>query len=145
MLVKGAPDHQQLWHWLRKIYRIMHELKWFLGHAWGDLLTMFICDKVTHENHWQIASRVTKKLLFMAWNVLFYFLYVILCPEHKMQLKTNIDRWFRQCCWGWSFLTQHSDVTTVDLWHYANVGYWHCDVLFIIYFVCVNWCKGDLH
>ena len=29
------------------------------------------------------------------------------------------------------FLTQHCDVTTVDLWRHANVWYWHCDVIVV--------------
>ena len=35
---------------------------------------VFTSDEVTGGNHWQIASRVTKKSLFMVTNVLFHFL-----------------------------------------------------------------------
>ena len=42
------------------------------------------------QKHWQIASQVTEKLLFMVTNVLFHFLYPILCPEHIIPLKTII-------------------------------------------------------
>ena len=30
-----------------------------------------------------------------------------------------------------NFLTLHCDVTTVDLWRQTNVGYLHCDVIFV--------------
>ena len=77
----------------------MHELPWItiFGHEWGDLPIIFTSDEVTSENHWQIASRVTKKSLFTVTNVLFYFLHAILCPEHTIPLKTIIDRSFRHC------------------------------------------------
>ena len=77
----------------------MHELPWItiFGHKWGDLPIIFTSDEVTSENHWQITSRVTKKSLFPVTNVLFYFLRVILCPEHMIPLKSIIDRSFRHC------------------------------------------------
>ena len=65
---------------------------------------IFTSDEVTSENYWQIASRVTPKSLFTVTNVLFYFLHVILCPEHTVLLKTIIDRSFRNCRQGRSFL-----------------------------------------
>ena len=49
----------------------------------------------------------------------------------QFPIKSIIDLWFCHCRWGQSFLTSHCDVTTVDLWHHANVGYWHCEVIFI--------------
>ena len=60
----------------------------FFGQDWGDLAMIFMSDEVTSEDHWQIALPLTKKLLFMVTNVLFYFVHAILCPEHT----------------GWSFL-----------------------------------------
>ena len=33
----------------------------FCGHEWCDLPMIFASDEVMNENHWQIASRVTKK------------------------------------------------------------------------------------
>ena len=71
-----------------------------------------------------------KKSLFTITNVLFYFLHAILCPEHTIPLKTIIDRSFRNCCQGWSFLMKHCDVTTVDLWRQVDATSWHCDVIF---------------
>ena len=76
---------------------------------------IFTSDEVTSENHWQIASRVTQKSLFTVTNVLFYFLHAILCPEHTILIKTIIDRSFRNCRQGRSFLIYHCDVTTVDV------------------------------
>ena len=43
--------------------------------------------------------------------------------EHSILLKTIIDRSFRNCRQGRSFLTSHCDVTRVDLWRHANAGY----------------------
>ena len=76
----------------------------FLGHEWCDLPMIFTSDEVTSENHWQIASRLTQKSLFTVTNVLFNFLHAILCPEHTILLKTIIDRSFRNCRQGRSFL-----------------------------------------
>ena len=58
---------------------------------------IFTSDEVMSENHWQITSRVSKKLLFTVTNVLFYFLHVILYLEHTVPLQTIIDRSFRDC------------------------------------------------
>ena len=79
----------------------------------------------SHEwNHCRIASRVKKMSLFTVTNVLLlYFLHAILCPESTIPLKTIIDRWFRHFRQGRSFLTQHCDITTGDLWRHTNVGY----------------------
>ena len=94
----------------------MHELPWttIFGHEWGDLPMILTSDEVMSENHWWISSRVTIKWLFTVTNVLFDFLYAILCPEHTTT-KTVIDRWILHCNKGGSFLTYHCDVTTVDL------------------------------
>ena len=78
-----------------------------------------------------------KKSLFTVTNALFYFLHAILYLEHTVTindtvlLQTLIDRSFRHCRYGRSFLTWHCDVITVDLWRHANVRHWHCDVIFI--------------
>ena len=105
-------------------WRIMHEL---------PRITIFgsWVRKFANNFHWQIASQVTQKSLFTVTNVLFYFLLAILCIEHTIPLITVIDRWFHRCRYGQYFLTQHCDVTTVDLGCHANMGYWHCDVTFI--------------
>ena len=42
-----------------------------------------------------------------------------------------IERSFRHCCQGRPFLTEHCDVTTIDLWRHANAKYWYCDVIFV--------------
>ena len=87
--------------------------------------------RVTNENHCRIASLVTKKSLFTVTNVLFYFLHAISCHQHTNPLRTITERSFRHCCQGWPFLTEHCDVTTVDLWRHANAKYWYCDVIFV--------------
>ena len=111
----------------------MHELPWItiFCHEWGDSAMIFTSDEVTSENHCRIASRVTKKSLFTVTNVLFYFLHAILCHEHTNTLRTIIERSFRHCCQGRPFLTEHCDVTTIDLWRHANAKYWYCDVIFV--------------
>ena len=80
-----------------------------------------------------LPNRLTsdKKSLFTVTNVLFYFLHAILCHEHTNPLKTTIERSFRHCCQGRPFLTEHCDVTTIDLWRHANAKYWYCDVIFV--------------
>ena len=93
--------------------------------------TDFTSDEVTSENHCRIASRVTKKSLFTVTNVLFYFLHAILCHEHTNPLRTIIEGSFRHSCQGRPFLTEHCDVTTIDLWRHANAKYWYCDVIFV--------------
>ena len=103
----------------------------FFCHEWGDSAMIFTSDEVTSENHCRIASRVTKKSLFTVTNVLFYFLHAILCHEHTNPLRTIIERSFRHCCQGRPFLTEHCDVTTIDLWRHANAKYWYCDVIFV--------------
>ena len=111
----------------------MHELPWItiFCHEWGDSAMIFTSDEVTNENHWRIASRVTKKSLFTVTNVLFYFLHAISCHEHTDPLRTIFERSFRHCCQARPFLTQHCDVTTIDLWRLANAKYWYCDVIFV--------------
>ena len=61
------------------------------------------------------SDEVTQKSLFTVTNVLFYFLHANLCPEYTILLKTIIDRSFRNCRQGRSFLIYHCDVTTADL------------------------------
>ena len=72
-----------------------------------------------------------KKSLFTVTNVLFYFLHAISCHERTNPLRTITERSFRHCCQGWPFLTEHCDVTTIDLWRHANAKYWYCDVIFV--------------
>ena len=50
---------------------------------------IFTSDEVTSENHRQIASRVTQKLLITVTNVLFHFLHAILCPGTHNSAKNH--------------------------------------------------------
>ena len=86
----------------------------------------FSTDKVTSENHWQIASRVTPKSLFRVTNAFFLFLTRYLMSWTHNSATTSPLSLRRQ-----SFIIQYCDVTTVDLWRHANVGHWHWDVIFI--------------
>ena len=72
-------------------------------------------DEVTSENHCRIASRVTKKSLSTVTKVLFYLLHAISCNEHTNPLKPITERSFRHCYQGQSSLTEHCDVTAIDL------------------------------
>ena len=51
------------------IYRIMHE-----GHLWYDLSMVFTRDFVTRENHWQITSPLTKKIVIHGTKCIILFL-----------------------------------------------------------------------
>ena len=44
-----------------------------------------------------------------------------------------------------AFLTEHSDVTTLDLWCHANVWYWYYDVLFVDCSCTHKLAQIDLH
>ena len=113
-----------------------------MNNAWVAVNTDFF---VTSEAIRQWFSRVTKswvkiiaesphewqKSLFTVANVLFYFLHAILCHEHTNPLRTIIERSIRHCCQGRPFLTEHCDVTTIDLWRHETAKNWYCDVIFV--------------
>ena len=44
------------------------------GHEWGDLPMIFTSDEVTSENHWQMTSRVTKKIVIHGNKCIILFL-----------------------------------------------------------------------
>ena len=46
----------------------------FFDHEWGDLPMIFTSDEVTSENHWQITSRVTKKIVIHGNECIILFL-----------------------------------------------------------------------
>ena len=58
-------------------------------------------------------------------NVLIYFLHAILGPEHTILLKTIIDRSFRNCCQGRSFLTEHE---ILALWRHIRRFFSHAQI-----------------
>ena len=75
-----------------KIYRIRHELLWitifgspmrWFDSNWSWVMTLW----VVSENHWKIASLVTKKSFFTVTNVLHNSIHAILCIEHTILLK----------------------------------------------------------
>ena len=68
---------------------------------------------VTHENHRQIASRVTQKSVFTVTNVLFYFLHAILCPWTQNSAKNN-HRWLI------SQLSPRTVVSDLALWRHCS-------------------------
>ena len=85
-----------------QIYRIMHELPWIT--ISGSRVRRF-----SNSSHsWQLmANRPTlnPKIVIHGNEWIFYFLHAISCPEHTKPLETIIDRWFRHCRCGRSFLT----------------------------------------
>ena len=101
---------------LSRVRRFGNDFHEWLRHSWKSLPNRLTSDK---------------KSLFTVTNVLFYFLYAILCHEHTNRLRTIIERSFRHCCQGRPFLTEHCDVTTIDLRRHANAKYWYCDVIFV--------------
>ena len=102
---------------LSRVRRFGNDFHEWRSHSWKFLPNRLTSDKIS-------LSTVT--------NVLFYyFLHAILCHEHTNPLTTIIERSFRLCCQGRSFLTEHCDVTTINLWRHANAKYWYCDVIFV--------------
>ena len=97
-------------------------------HSWGDSAMISTSDEVTSENHCRIASRMTKIVIR---DNEYFVLRAILCHGHTASIRTIIERSFRHCCQGQSFLTLHCDVTTIDLWRHANARYSYCEVIFV--------------
>ena len=121
------------WNWVFLSFN-----KYIKNNAWVPLNNDFLSrvrrfgNDFRHE--WKsLPNRLKsdKKSLFTVRNVLFYFLHAILCHDHTNPLRTIIEHSFRHCCQGQPFLTEHCDVTTIDLWRHANAKYWYCDVIFL--------------
>ena len=117
-------------------------MKQIKNNAWVTVNNYFF---VTSEAIRQWFSRVTKsrvkiiaesphewqKSLFTVTKVLFYFLHALSCNGHTNPLKLITERSFRHCCQGQSFLTEHCEVTAIDLRRHANARYCYCDVIFV--------------
>ena len=64
-------------------------------------------------------------------------LYVLFLTRYTMQwtyiisTKTISSRSSHHFHQGLSFLIDHCDVTTVDLWRHVKARFWYCDVLFV--------------
>ena len=111
----------------------MHEL------PWRRILL------VTSEVIFQTFSQLTKsqvksicksphkwqKIVINGNEYFILFLTRHLRPERTIPLSIIIDRPFRHCCQGRTFLTKHCDANTVNLWRHANAGCWHCDVIVV--------------
>ena len=113
------------------MYRIMHELLWIMiwGHEWGDLPIIFPSDEVMSEN--QLANRLTSDLKIVMLNnkciILFLICYFMSWTHNAT--KNNYWSLILPLLLRTFFRNKHCDVTTVDLWRHANVGYWHCDII----------------
>ena len=112
----------------------MHELPWIT--IFGSRVRRFANDFHEWQSHeWKsLANRITSdpKIVIRGNECIILFLTrYFMSLEHTILLKTIIDRSFRKCRQGRSFLTSHCDVTRVDVWRHANAGYQHCDVIFV--------------
>ena len=114
-----------------------HEIK---NNAWVTVNNDFF---VTSEAIRQWFSRVTKSRVKIIaespheWQkivihgnecIILFLTRYFMSWTHKSAI---IERSFRHCCQGRPFLTEHCDVTTIDLWRHANAKYWYCDVIFV--------------
>ena len=102
---------------------------------------IFKSDEVTSENHWQIASWVIQKSLFTVTNVLFHFLYAILCPEHTILLTTIIDRSFRKGRFWLRIVTSPKWLCDVTRTRDTSIVTSYSSIVL----ARANWRKGDLH
>ena len=86
-------------------------------------------------NNWHEWRSPEWTLLQIAWRIyFFYFSHAMLCawnnywsPISPLSPRTV----FSDLVLNKMFLLFSCDVTTVDLSRHANVGFWHCDVIFV--------------
>ena len=101
---------------------------------------IFTSNKVMSENDWQIASRVTQKVLITVTNVLFYFLHAILCPEHTLSIA-DIAIVTKDGLFWLSIVTSPQLICDVTrTWGTGIVRSYSSIVL-----AGANWHKGDLY
>ena len=114
----------------------------FFGHEWGDLLKIFTSDEVKSENRWQITSRVTTKSIFMATNVLFYFLRAILCPWTHNSAKNNHVIVAKECLfWLISIVTSPQLICDVVRTRGTSIVTSYSSIVL----ARASWHKGDHH
>ena len=113
----------------------MHGLQWIsmFCEEWGASALIFTSDEVKSEKHCGIASWVRTIVIHDNECTNLFLTRYFMSWTHNSAKKTIIDRSFRHCGYGLYFLTQHCDVTRVDMWRHANVGFWHCDAIFVDY------------
>ena len=97
--------------------KIIHSLPWItiFGHSWGDLPMIFTHDFVTRENHWQITSLVTKKIVIHGNSCIILYIFIISlwnCSQLKASLMiVNNDAWWHQAI-TWTNVDQNA------IWHH---------------------------
>ena len=107
-------------------------LKTIFGHSWGDLPIIF-----TRENHWQITSRVTKKIFIRGNSCI--ILYITTAARVCISRDIQHHRSWRQKHW-------HCIISRMS---YFKHGYWiatgyfllntnRCHTSFIIYLKIVH-------
>ena len=138
-LVYFPGQYSALVYCLRLLWlcHFMGEIK---NNAWVTVNNDFF---VTSEAIRQWFSRVTKSRVKIIaespheWQkivihgnecIILFLTRYFMSWTHKFAI---IERSFRHCCQGRPFLTEHCDVTTIDLWRHANAKYWYCDVIFV--------------
>ena len=111
----------------------MHELPWIT--IFGSRVRRFANNFHEWRSHeWKsLANRITSdpKIVIHGNECIILFLTRYLMSWTHLSAKIIIQRWFRHCRQGQSFLIQYCDVSTVYPWRHANVGHWHCDVIFV--------------
>ena len=86
--------------WVTVNKDIWSRLRWFTNH--------FTSDEATSENPWQIISRMTKKFVIHGNAYISLFLTRGFMSWTHNTAKTIVDRSFRHCRQGRTFLTEHS-------------------------------------
>ena len=99
----------QHWHIYMKMSHVENQKQHFLAcyivdavwtrifsHLWSYSLTIFICDYVTHKNHWQMASFITEIIIHLKPYCIQYtlsvncaFSYSILANKFHCNLNQN--------------------------------------------------------
>ena len=113
---------------LSRVRRFDNDFHEWRSHSWKSLPN---CESSLVKIIAESPHEWKKIVIYGNECIILFFLHAILCYEHTNPLKTIIERSFRHCCQGWHFMTQHCDVTTIDLWCHANARNWYCDVIFV--------------
>ena len=101
---------------LSRVRRFGNDFHEWRSHEWKSLPNRLTSDKkiVIHGNECIILF-LTR--YFMSWTHKYAKNY------HRALISPLLPRR--------PFLTEHCDVTTIDLWRHANAKYWYCDVIFV--------------
>ena len=139
-----------IWIFWTRLYRIMYELPWMMifGPRVSDLSMNFTSDEVTRENHWQIASRVTPKIViydneciisfltryFMSWthNFATNSQWSLISPLPSRTVFSDLTLWLHH---RWSVLSPKRGVLV--LWLHIRWLFLHAQIGTKAIFNCV--------